>query len=62
MKKNILSLVKKEQGAVELTSQVFIMLGVGTIIAALIVIFRENLTSIVNDMFANFGSSSGSSW
>ncbi len=62
MIKNLLSLVKEEQGAVELTSQIFILLGVGTIIAALIVIFRENLINIVNDMFTNFGSSSGSEW
>lgn len=62
MRKRLLALLKGEQGAVELTSSVFILLGVGTIIAALIVIFRENLTNIVNDMFSNFGSSSGSDW
>jgi len=62
MLKKILSLAKDEQGATELTSQIFILLGVGTIIAALIVIFRTQLTAIVTDMFANFGTRSGSTW
>jgi Flp pilus assembly pilin Flp len=51
-----------ERGATELTSQIFILLGVATIIAALIIIFRTQLTEIVNNMFANFGTRSGSTW
>ncbi len=62
MEKRLINLLLSEEGAVELTSQVFILLGVGTIIAALIVVFRTQLTNIVNDMFSNFADSSGSSW
>lgn len=62
MKKMLAVLFKNEKGAVELTSQVFILLGVATIIAALVVIFRTQLTNIVTDMFSNFAGTSGSQW
>jgi len=59
---NVWNVMKSEEGATELTSMVLILLGVGTIIAALIVIFRTQLLGIVQGIFDNFATSSGSSW
>jgi len=59
---NVWNVMKSEEGATELTSMVLILLGVGTIIAALIVIFRNELLEIVQGIFDNFATSSGSSW
>jgi undecaprenyl pyrophosphate phosphatase UppP len=59
---NVWNVMKSEEGATELTSMVLILLGVGTIIAALIVIFRDELLKIVHGIFDNFATSSESSW
>lgn len=62
MLQNVWNVMKSEEGATELTSMVLILLGVGTIIAVLIVTFRDELLKIVNGIFDNFATSSGSSW
>lgn len=62
MLKRIKDVLKSDQGATELTSQIFILMGVGTIIAALIIIFRTQLTAMVEDMLGNFRDKSGSNW
>ncbi|MBS4020859.1 MAG: hypothetical protein KGZ79_00350 [Dethiobacter sp.] len=53
-RKTLLNLLRDECGEASLTSQVFLVLGVGTIIFALLVIFREQLIDIVNETFTNF--------